>query len=213
MEENDVVVPTGPYQFENSSRYPKGYLENLIFSKSEVFFELERRLHHAGDNLDEHIRFLLAASKKMETKPLCPICGQAPVKFFFFLNHSLVSKELTCCDNENCREQLKSGHIGSMRSFSLGGLRAFKKKGIRRKAESLFRWALKLKKSASPQEVFTALTSGYAKLSLSAKSKAIETNQSLVASDQAPTKAPRPMSERSWRNTSVMPDARQQKLF
>jgi len=164
MEKKVFGVPSGPYQFQESSRFPGGYVEPFILNSSNIFFELEdKRPHREVDILNEHCKFLLKASRSMETRKLCSICGEAPVKFFFFLNYSIISKNLTCCGSEYCRQQLVLGRVGGLRAFHLESLRSFKKVKIRRDAEALFRWALKLKKSSSPEEIFKALTSGYFK--------------------------------------------------
>ncbi len=169
-------TPSEPYFFKNSSRFQGMFLESFIFNDSEIFYELESRpIRREGDALSRHIKFLISASKELEAEKICPFCGEAKIKFLLFLNYSSLDLRLSCCDQPACKEALKSGRPESrFISLNLNGLRQFRGKTIRKKAELVFRRAFKVKKNTSPIEIFNKFYEAYWK-SQGKKSEARQT--------------------------------------
>lgn len=162
--DSSVNVPTGPYFFKNSSRFPGQALESFILKDSEVFFSFLKRIHREKDSLNDHLEFLLKASNYWETKFICPICREKPVKYFIFLNFNYLSSDLTCCDSEYCKHELRSGRENSsFRKINLKGFASFKSDKNRKQAEVLLRKVLGLKKDLSAEEVFSFIKEGYDK--------------------------------------------------
>jgi len=197
MEKSFNPVPAAPYFFEKSKRFPGQSLEELVFTKSASFFSLADQPHHEGDSMHAHIEFMLSAGDVMETKMLCPYCRQDNVKFFLFLNHSLITEKLACCDNPRCKHEIKLGHgDDSLIAIKIRNLRRFKKKGNRQQAEKLFRHALGLRPSDSAEKIFEAISSGY--LNRLETVKKIETVQKPVAPVAEKMPEPLPMRFRDY---------------
>ena len=158
-------APSGPYFFQNSTRFQGMFLESFIFNDSEIFYELEsRHIRREGDALSRQIKFLISASKEMESEKVCPICKKNKIKFLLFLNHSILDLKLSCCDSQECKEALKFSRSESrLIPLNLDGLRQFRGVTIRKRAELVFRQAFKIKKRASPFTVFYELNKAYLK--------------------------------------------------
>ncbi len=154
-------IPERPYFFKNSKRYPGQSLEYLALNNSTSFFALKDRPHKEGDSMHRHIDFLLTAGDDMDIKHMCPICGQRPVKFILFRNCSLLSLNLSCCDDPSCRYQLQHGTGDRLIAVKLRNLRQFNKKGNKKKAERIFRQLLNLRPSDSAEKIFDAISSKY----------------------------------------------------
>lgn len=156
-------TPSEPYFFKNSSRFQGKFLESFIFNHSEIFYELESRpVRQEGDALSRQIEFLILASQSLESEKICPFCKKAKIKFLLFLNYSILDLKLSCCDKPACKEALKSDWPESrFISLNLNGLRQFRGKTIREKAELVFRRAFKVKKNASPIEIFDKFYEAY----------------------------------------------------
>ncbi|MBN2854104.1 hypothetical protein JXK06_01045 [Patescibacteria group bacterium] len=178
MEKNEIwETPSEPYFFKNSSRFQGKFLESFIFNDSEIFYQLEARpVRQEGDALSRHIKFLILASKELESEKICPFCGGAKIKFLLFLNYSTLDLKLSSCENSACKEAVKAGRPESrLIPLNLNGLRQFKGKTIRKKAELVFRQAFGVKKNASPIEIFNKFNEAYLKM----KKRELENESSL----------------------------------
>ncbi len=166
MGKNEIwEAPSEPYFFKNSSRFQGKFLESFIFNDSEIFYELESRpVRQEGDALSRQIEFLILASQELELEKICPFCRGAKIKFLLFLNYSILDLRLSCCDDPACKEALKSGRPENrLIPLNLNGLRQFRGKTIRKKAELVFRQAFRIKKNASPIEIFNKFHEAYLK--------------------------------------------------
>lgn len=161
-------TPSEPYFFKNSSLSQGRFLESFIFDNSVRFFELESRLvRREGDALSRQIKFLISASKELESEKVCPCCRGSKIKFLLFLNYSILDLKLSCCDNPACKEDLKSGRPESLLiPLNLEGLKQFRDKAItiRKRAELVFRQAFGIKKNASPIQIFNKFNEAYLKM-------------------------------------------------
>ena len=166
LNKNEIwETPSEPYFFKNSTRFQGMFLESFIFNDSEVFYELELRpVRKEGDALSRQIKFLVLASKKMDSEKICQFCKKSKIKFLLFLNYSILDLKLSCCDSAECKEALKSSRPESrLIPLNLDGLRQFRGATIRRRAELVFRQAFKIKKRASPFDIFYEFNKAYLK--------------------------------------------------
>ncbi|MDA3802684.1 MAG: hypothetical protein PF488_02165 [Patescibacteria group bacterium] len=164
-------IPSEPYFFKNSKRYPGQSLEYLALNNSSAFFTLKDRPHKEGDSMLKHIDFLLTAGDYMDIKHMCPICNQKPVKFLLFRNSCFLTLNLSCCNDPSCKEIIQNGSGDRLIAVKLRNLRQFVKKSNKKKAESIYRQLLFLRPSDGSYRVFEAITSKYRK-------KMEETNKS-----------------------------------
>jgi|GEM_PF-2099459 len=153
---NEILVPKSIYVFQ-SGKHIGDAAENFIFRNSDYLFYVRNRKHHDKDVLDQHLDFIFEAGAKLQTKKICPFCKKKTVKFFLF--DSLFFLEgLTSCEDNLCKETLKSLHPGiSLAPFLISTLGNFKKAGPRKKAEAFFRKVFGMPRRITPAIVFSML--------------------------------------------------------
>ena len=154
--ENKVIIPQEPYVFK-SGKHKDECVESFIFKNSSYLFHVRNREHRAGDALDQHLDFIFEAGYKMPTKIICPFCGQKVVKYFLF-NRDLLLPGLTCCEEMECKIQLRKLHPGTeLVPFRFSSLGLFKKITIRKKAEVFFKKVYGMPRIITPEIVFSRL--------------------------------------------------------
>jgi hypothetical protein len=152
----ELVIPTTPYIFQ-SGKHAGESVESFIFKGSEYLFHVRNRKHRENDVLDQHLDFIFEAGCELETKLLCPFCQEKKVKNFLVLNKQFLTG-LTCCDNPECRRQLKNLHPGyDLRIFRISTLGEFKIPSIRKKAETFFRKVYGYPRKATPEKILDML--------------------------------------------------------
>jgi hypothetical protein len=154
--ENKIIIPQAPYVFK-SGKHKDECVESFIFKNSDYLFHVRNREHRTGDALDQHLDFIFEAGHKMPTKIICPFCQQKVVKYFLF-DRYLLLPGLTCCDDVECKMQLKKLHPQTeLVPFRFSSLGLFKKITIRRKAEIFFKKVYGMPRIITPQIVFSRL--------------------------------------------------------
>lgn len=186
-------TPSGPYFFQNSKRFQGKFLESFIFNNSEVFYRLESRpVRQEGDVLSRQIKFLILASKELESEKVCQFCKEKKIKFFLFLDYRILDFRLSCCDQPACKEALKFGRGESyLMPLNLNGLRQFRGKTMRKKAELFFRQAFGIKKGASPIEIFNKFNEAYLKMVKEQQNKiALHSQKEVSSGSEAELESP-----------------------
>ena len=151
-------IPENPYFFINSKNFPGKSLEYLLFNDSNAFFKLSNRPYREKDKMRDHMKFLLIAGDNLKIDYLCPICGQRNVKFVLFRNCTFLSKNLSCCDNPDCRQALLGGSGDRLIAIKLRSLRQFNKKSSQKKAEKIFREFLDIKRNDNPERILAIVS-------------------------------------------------------
>lgn len=152
----EVIIPESLYAFK-SGRHQGEYVENFVFRNTNYLFHVRNRKHRDIDALDRHLDFIFKAGSKLPTKIICPYCQQRAVKYFLF-NEYLLAPGLCCCDDPDCKVELKNLHPETrLMPFYLSSLGAFKKVNARRKAETFFRKIYGLPRTLTPEIVFSIL--------------------------------------------------------
>lgn len=151
-----VIVPEYPYTFQ-SGKHKGECVEGFIFRNSNYLFYVRNRKHRMIDALDQHLDFIFRAGSKLPTKVICPYCQQKTVKYFLF-NEYLLTPGLSCCEDANCKAELKSLHPETdLIPFRISSLGIFRNTGARRKAETFFKKIYGLPKRLTSKIVFSIL--------------------------------------------------------
>lgn len=154
--ENKIIVPNNPYVFK-SGKHKDEYAESFIFKNSNYLFYVRNRKHRTEDALDKHLDFIFEAGCQLPTKTVCPFCKKKMVKYFLF-GKDLLLPGLICCEDADCRKELKSLRPGiNLIPFRFSSLGLFKKITVRRKAEIFFKRIYGLPRRITPQIVFSML--------------------------------------------------------
>lgn len=154
--ENKIIIPQAPYVFK-SGKHKDECVESFIFKNSNYLFHVRNREHRTGDALEQHLDFIFEAGCKLSTKTICPFCNQKTVKYFLF-NRDLLLPSLTCCEEMECKIQLKKLHPrNELVPFRFSSLGLFKKITIRKKAEIFFKKVYGMPRIITPQIVFSRL--------------------------------------------------------
>ena len=152
----EIIIPESLYAFK-SGRHKGEYVENFVFRNTDYLFHVRNRKHRDIDALDRHLDFIFEAGSKLPTKTICQYCQQKMVKYFL-LNEDLLAPGLCCCDDLDCKAELKRLHPEArLMPFYLSSLGAFKKVVARKKAETFFKTIYGLPRTPTPEIVFSIL--------------------------------------------------------
>jgi len=128
-----------PYVFK-TGKHKGQLLEDLFFKELSFIIYLNSKKGSFSFHLWEHLAFLLANSKKLEVKKICPICQTNKVKFFYLLPKSVMAEKYTCCDNPTCRTAMRSRyHIEREFRIDFESLVNLPRKGLMDHAGRLFK--------------------------------------------------------------------------
>lgn len=148
----ELVIPKAPYFFQ-SGKHAGESVESFIFRDSNYLFHVRNRKHRDNDALDQHLDFIFEAGCELETKLICPFCNEKKVKNFLVPGKQF-STGLTCCENPECRRQLKNLRPGyDLRIFRISTLGEFKTTTLRKKAEMFFRKVYGYPRKATPEKI------------------------------------------------------------
>ena len=145
-----------PYIFQ-SGRYKGRSVEEIIFENPNFISVLldYRDRDKPANALQEHLDVLLDSFPK--TSCMCPVCHQKTVKYFLYLNHETISRDLICCENPECQEVLHRNHPNDyLLPVKLSSLFVFNKhKTLRSKVISMFKKITGLRGKPKADQVFS----------------------------------------------------------
>lgn len=142
-----------PYLFQ-TGKHAGEYLEELIFKNPDYIISLNN--YRKGKNinrLQNHLETLLENTPRY--KKICPICGERTAKYFLFLNHEDINKNLVCCENYLCQTELKINHPQDyLLPIKLKTALSFRSKRLTKEALRLIKEAVGIRK-INANEIFS----------------------------------------------------------